>query len=67
MTAAANNVYGRWYAVLANPAARPTVQGYPAEFEQRLVRADFRQIATDRDRILREWMSRFDGKSAPRN
>lgn len=67
VTVAANNLYGRWYAVLANPEARATVQGYPPEFEQRLVRADFRQIATERDRILRDWMSRFDGKSAPRN
>jgi iron(III) transport system substrate-binding protein len=67
VTRAAGDLYGRWYALLAHPEARPTVQGYPAEFAQRLVQADFRAIASDRDRILREWMSRFDGKSAPRN
>jgi iron(III) transport system substrate-binding protein len=42
------------------------VRGYPAEFAQRLVNADFRAIAGERDRILREWSQRFDGKSAPR-
>jgi iron(III) transport system substrate-binding protein len=42
------------------------VRGYPAEFAQRLVSADFAEIAANRDRILREWAQRFDGKSAPR-
>lgn len=64
---AAMELYGRWYAVLALPGVRPAVRGYPAEFEQRLVSQDFRAIATRRDQILREWASRFDGKSAPRN
>ena len=64
---AAMEMYGRWYAVLALPGVTPTVRGYPAEFEQRLVSMDFRSIAARRDQILREWASRFDGKSAPRN
>jgi len=64
---AANEMYGRWYAVLALPGVQPTVRGYPAEFEQRLVNQDFRAVALRRDEILREWSSRFDGKSAPRN
>ncbi len=63
----AMEVYGRYYALLALPGVEPTVRGYPAEFSQRLVDADFRAIAQERDRLLREWASRFDGKSAPRN
>jgi iron(III) transport system substrate-binding protein len=62
----AMELYGRYYALLALPGVEPTVRGYPAEFAQRLVNADFRAIANDRDRILREWAQRFDGKSAPR-
>jgi len=62
----AMELYGRYYALLALPGVEPTVRGYPAEFAQRLVNADFAQIATQRDRILREWAQRFDGKSAPR-
>jgi len=62
----ANQLYGRFYAMLARPDVEPTVRGYPAEFAQRLVSADFSAIARDRDRILREWTQRFDGKSAPR-
>jgi iron(III) transport system substrate-binding protein len=63
---AAMELYGRWYALLALPGVEPTVRGYPAEFGQRLVNADFATIAGNRERILREWAQRFDGKSAPR-
>jgi iron(III) transport system substrate-binding protein len=62
----AMELYGRSYALLALPGVEPTVRGYPAEFAARVVNADFRAIAGDRDRILREWAQRFDGKSAPR-
>lgn len=64
---AANELYGRWYAVLAMPGVEPAVKGYPPEFEQRLVDQDFRAVALKRDQILRDWAARFDGKSAPRN
>lgn len=64
---AAMELYGRWYAVLALPGVTPSVRGYPAEFEQRLVNQDFRAVALKRDQILRDWAARFDGKSAPRN
>ena len=63
---AAMELYGRYYALLALPGVEPTVRGYPAEFGQRLVNADFTQIAAARDRLLTEWQRRFDGKSAPR-
>ncbi|WP_198376810.1 putative 2-aminoethylphosphonate ABC transporter substrate-binding protein [Neoroseomonas rubea] len=63
----AMELYGRYYALLALPGVEPTVRNYPADFAERLVSADFRAIATQRDRLLREWAGRFDGKSAPRN
>jgi iron(III) transport system substrate-binding protein len=62
----AMELYGRYYALLALPGVEPTVRGYPAEFAERLVNADFAAIAGNRERILREWAQRFDGKSAPR-
>jgi iron(III) transport system substrate-binding protein len=62
----AMELYGRYYALLALPGVEPTVRGYPAEFAERLVSADFAAIAGERDRILQEWARRFDGKSAPR-
>jgi iron(III) transport system substrate-binding protein len=62
----AMELYGRYYAMLALPGVEPSVRGYPADFAARLVSADFGEIAGSRDRILREWAQRFDGKSAPR-
>lgn len=63
----ANELYGRFFALVAHPDVTPSVQNYPAEFAQRLVNQDFTAIAARRDEILREWTRRFDGKSAPRN
>ena len=66
VTRAANEAYGKYYAVLALPGVTPAVRGYPTEFEQRLVNQNFREVALNRDQILRDWAARFDGKSAPR-
>jgi len=63
----AMELYGRWYGLLAMPGVVASVRGYPAEFEQRLVRQDFRGVALRRDALLKDWAARFDGKSAPRN
>ena len=62
----AAELYGRFYAMLALPGVEPTVRGYPAEFAQRLVNANFAEIAAARERLLAEWQRRYDGKSAPR-
>ncbi len=63
----AMELYGRFYALLALPGVTPSVQGYPADFEQRLVNVNFRDMGAQRERILAEWTRRFDNKSAPRN
>jgi aspartate/methionine/tyrosine aminotransferase len=63
----ADEVYGRFYALLALPGVAARVQGYPADFEQRLVNVNFREMGAARERILAEWNRRFDNKSAPRN
>ncbi|MDB5379737.1 MAG: putative 2-aminoethylphosphonate transporter substrate-binding protein [Rubritepida sp.] len=66
VTRAAMELYGRYYAILALPDVAPAVQGYPADFEQRLATINIREMGAQRDRILAEWTRRFDGKSAPR-
>jgi iron(III) transport system substrate-binding protein len=67
VTREANELYGRYFALVAHPGVTPSVQNYPAEFAERLVNQDFAALAARRDEILREWTRRFDGKSAPRN
>ena len=66
VTPAAMAMYGKFYALLALPGVQASVQGYPPAFEERMVKADFTQIAADRDRILKEWSAKFDSKSAPK-
>jgi uncharacterized protein (DUF885 family) len=61
-----DNVVKQLDAMLALPGVEPTVRGYPAEFAQRLVSANFAEIAASRDRLLAEWQRRYDAKSAPR-
>jgi iron(III) transport system substrate-binding protein len=63
----AHELYGQFYALLGRTDVRPTVQNYPAEFAERLVSADFTAVANERERLLRTWTERFDGRSAPRN
>ncbi|MFM7347088.1 MAG: putative 2-aminoethylphosphonate ABC transporter substrate-binding protein, partial [Tagaea sp.] len=62
----ANQLYARYYNIVAHPAVQGAAPNYPAETESRLIRADFAAIAAMRERVLAEWTRRFDGKSAPR-
>jgi iron(III) transport system substrate-binding protein len=66
VTPAAMKMYGKFYALLGLPGVKASVEGYPADFESRMVKADFTQIASERDQILKEWSEKFDGKSAPK-
>jgi len=63
----ANELYGRFFALVAHPDVTPTVANYPPGFAERLVQMDFARLAAERDRILAEWTRRFEGKAQPRN
>jgi iron(III) transport system substrate-binding protein len=63
----ANELYGRYYAIVAHPAVRSAPQNYPANAEAAMVRNDFTWMAENRERILAEWVRRYEGKAAPRN
>lgn len=63
----ANELYGRYYAIVAHPAVRSAPQNYPANAEAAMVRNDFTWMAENRERILAEWIRRYEGKAAPRN
>ncbi len=63
---AANQLYGRYYAILAHPAVTAAPPNYPANAAQSMVRNDLNWMASNRERILAEWTRRYDSKSAPR-
>jgi len=66
-TRRANELYSRFYAVVAYPGVTNTPQNYPPNAEQRMFRNDFAWMAQNRERILAEWSRRYESKAAPRN
>jgi iron(III) transport system substrate-binding protein len=63
----ANEMYGKWYAIVAYPGINAAPPNYPANAEQAMVKNNLEWMATQRERILAEWTKRYDGKSAPKN
>lgn len=66
VTKKANEMYGKWYAIVAYPGIAAAPPNYPANAEKSMVKNDLEWMATQRDRILAEWTKRYDGKSAPK-
>jgi iron(III) transport system substrate-binding protein len=64
---AANEIYGKYYALVAHPEVKSAPPNYPANAEQRMFKNDFTWMAENRERILAEWSKRYEGKAAPKN
>jgi iron(III) transport system substrate-binding protein len=63
----ANELYGKYYAIVALPGLNPAPPNYPANAEQAMVKIDLAKMGQERERILAEWTKRYDAKSAPKN
>lgn len=59
----AMQLYGKNFAVTAIPGVAPKLDSIPADYETRLIKLDFSKMADSRERVLGEWMRRYDGKS----
>jgi iron(III) transport system substrate-binding protein len=62
----ANELYGKYYAIVAMPGINAAPPNYPAGAEKAMVKNDLAWMAKERERILAEWTKRYDGKSAPK-
>src|SRR6476660_9020837 len=62
----ANQLYGKYYAIVANPTVKAFPVNYPADGEKLMAKMDVDWMAKNRERILAEWSKRYDGKSAPK-
>jgi iron(III) transport system substrate-binding protein len=62
----ANELYGKYYAIVAMPGINAAPPNYPAGADQAMVKNDLGWMAKERERILAEWTKRYDGKSAPK-
>lgn len=56
-------LYGKNFAVTAQPGVAPKLAGIPGDYEARLIKMDFEKSATNRERTLAEWTRRYDAKS----
>jgi len=63
---AAMELYSKNFAVLAMPGVAKPLDFVPADYERRLVKNDFAWSAKNRDKIIAEWMKRYDAKSEPK-
>jgi iron(III) transport system substrate-binding protein len=55
-------LYGKNFAITAQPGVAQPLPNVPKDYEDRLVKMDFKKTAEARDRILTEWTRRYGGK-----
>jgi iron(III) transport system substrate-binding protein len=66
VTKKANELYGKYYAIVAYPDIKAAPPNYPTDGEKLMAKMDVEWMAKNRERILAEWSKRYDGKSAPK-
>ncbi|MEO8313018.1 MAG: putative 2-aminoethylphosphonate ABC transporter substrate-binding protein [Caldimonas sp.] len=59
-------LYGKNFAITAQPGVAAPLANVPADYEKRLVKMDFKSAADNRERVLAEWSKRYDSKSEPK-
>ena len=59
-------LYGKNFAITAQPGVAAPLANVPADYEKRLVKMDFKLAADNRERVLAEWTRRYDVKSEPK-
>ena len=55
-------LYGANFAITAQPGVAQPLPNIPKDYEERLVKMDFKKAAEARERILAEWTKRYNGK-----
>ena len=59
-------LYGKNFAITAQPGVAEPLKNIPPDYEKRLVKMDFQWAADNRERILDEWTKRYNAKSEKR-
>lgn len=62
----ANELYGKYYALVAHPEVKSAPANYPVDAEAKMAKNDFGWMAENRARILAEWSKRYESKAAPK-
>src|SRR5438128_7411208 len=56
-------LYGKNFAITAQPGVAEPLKNVPKDYEARLVKMDFATTAANRERVLAEWTRRYDSKT----
>lgn len=67
ITEDAMKMYNEGYAVVGIPALAKPVEHFPDGILEAMIDNDFEFAARNRERILKEWQSRYDSKSEPKS
>lgn len=59
-------LYGKNFAITAQPGVAAPLENVPKDYEARLVKLDFAKAAASRERVLAEWNKRYNSKSEKR-
>ena len=59
-------LYGKNFAITAQPGVAAPLANVPTDYEARLVKMDFSWAADNRERILAEWTKRYNSKTEKR-
>ena len=62
----AMKLYGKNFAITAQPGVAAPLANVPADYEARLVKMNFKTAADNRARVLDEWSRRYSAKSEPK-
>ena len=62
----ANELYSKYYALVAHPDVKNLPANYPGDAEAKMAKIDLQTMANDRDAILAEWSKRYESKAAPK-
>lgn len=62
----ANELHAKYYAIVAHPDVKNLPTNYPADAEARMAKIDLEAMANDRERVLAEWVKRYEAKAAPK-
>ena len=62
----ANELYAKWLPLVAAQGVSGSLENYPANIEQSMIKNDFAWASANRARIIAEWQRRYNGKSEPK-
>jgi iron(III) transport system substrate-binding protein len=64
VTKEANELYSKFYAVVAHPDVKNLPKNYPVDAEAKMAKVDFDKMAAARAGVLAEWSKRYESKAA---